>query len=216
MDDFQAEFERLVADWTRNGAIISPRQHVPMRASARRTRSGGSSCSIRWWPAPPRRKSCSSRCAISDLAGGAAADRRDDHRQHRRLRLPQGHRRGVGVLHRAYPRSKIAEVLKVIQTFRSARRRRARSARVPDAAARTRGRQKETLDIRIVTRPHGGAGQRRRIPEIARGTGHRAWRRCRTPLETHRAGWSRGRAGHFCRTTTNTSCRRCSCSKFRR
>ena len=68
------------------------------------------------------------------------------------------------------PAEKISEVLKVIHIFRSARRRRARFARMPACSNLNAPARQDSLEYRIV-RDFMDALGKRRIPEIARGTG---------------------------------------------
>ena len=106
------------------------------------------------------------------------------------------------------PPEQIAGVLKVIQTFDP-----------PGVGARDlreclllqfeRLGQQNTLEYRIVNEFMDALGKRR-IPEIARGTGSR-WTRCRRRWSAS-PGWSRGPDAPICPITTNTSCRRCSCA----
>ena len=72
------------------------------------------------------------------------------------------------------------------------------------------GRQ-DSLEYRIV-RDFMDALGKRRIPEIARGTGQHG-RGSPGRARPHRRAWNRVRAGPFCRTPTNMFCPRSSCKR---
>jgi DNA-directed RNA polymerase specialized sigma54-like protein len=101
-----------------------------------------------------------------------------------------------------FPAIKILEVLRVIQTFEPTGVG-ARDLRECLMIQLEREGQQESLEYEIV-RDYMDALGKRRIPEIARGTGA-PWRKSRNHWRPSRA-WSRGRGGRFSRTWINLSC----------